>query len=298
MKIFLLAFALLTATFSFSQQKPTAAIPLTPESFAKQNFYPAVYTLFTEKDDGGMDMHCTATAFEVKPSDHGYHLVRFASAGHCVQKGGGEAVLFPFLAPTSSSKITPLTYYLSLDDGDDKVFLRAKFIASGDGGRGEDFSVWELRTKEDIPTMPLGVDPLDAFDEPIINISNPMGLGKQVFRGGVSRLNLDRHGGPEDQDWHGDMLVQLFGVDGGSSGSALMCSNQRAICGFIIGYFGEAHSTMVATKVSNFKAWYTKSQSPQSPIDEVFKMLQGKLGVVPAPPPKDKKHPTPPTQKH
>src|SRR5262249_53215035 len=58
-------------------------------------------------------------------------------------------------------------------------------------------------------------------------------LGKQTFKGIVSSPKLARPVISGDINWTEAMTVQLFGANGGSSGSAIVCLQQRAICGFL-----------------------------------------------------------------
>jgi hypothetical protein len=55
----------------------------------------------------------------------------------------------------------------------------------------------------------------------------------------------------EDINWENVVTLQMFGVNGGSSGSAVVCLNQRAICAFVVGSI--ASTTMTAMPVSRLK---------------------------------------------
>jgi hypothetical protein len=221
MKKLLLLVLLLASVSSFSQVA---------------NYYKSVYSLYTEKEDGGMEMSCTATAFESKPVKSS-HIVRFVTASHCVEKAS--------------------THYYILDgDGYTKVFLPVVLIGAGNEAIGNDFAVFELSIKQDIPIIQLGEDPHDLEDQDVLTVSDTLGLGKQVLRGYVSRLTLDRVIGTKDSNWDGYLLLQLNGSSTGSSGSAIICLKQDKICGFLVGEIN--HVVVVASKVSDFNVWYEK----------------------------------------
>lgn len=257
--------------------KPQPVITESFEVFAKR-YYDAVYTLYTQKDDGGYDMHCTMTAFKSKPEGKKFR-VRFVTAGHCVQKLP-QVVKILFDAEDIET-----SYFVSQDDSqDEKVYIRAKLIAKGNLSTGNDFAVFEALTSVNVPTVPVGVDPTSIFDEPVVNVADPMGIGLQVFDGKVTRLSLDRHTGPAGSDWYGDILVQMHGVNGGSSGSSMVCRKQRAICGFIIGSFDG--TTMVAVPVSKFSKWYADVENPKPAILTPFKLKPLQLPKGPSKPKK------------
>jgi hypothetical protein len=292
-QVFCFLLLLLTSLGGFAQQMPAPAAtppPVSFNSFVRDSFYPAVYTLYLQRYDGGYRMLCTTTSF--RDPSLGKNKYRFASAGHCVEQMDIMQRIFFGAQDTNA----PATYFIARDEKEDaKVYYRASVVARGKGEKGDDFAVFEIDTKDLIPTMPLGDDPVDAIDQPIVNVANPMGLGTQVFHGNISRTFLDRHLGPDNDDWYGDLLVQEFGVNGGSSGSAMVCEKQRAICGFIIGVVGD--TTMVATPVSRFKTWYTNLNRPvvRIPIFQLedFKKIQD----APKDPPKKPRGPSKPSKR-
>jgi hypothetical protein len=104
-------------------------------------------------------------------------------------------------------------------------------------------------TKAVFPIVELGADP--EVLESIVNVASPLGIGKQVFVGTVSSVSLDRPVIEDDINWVRASLLQLFGTDGGSSGSAVVCLDQHKICGFVVGTVDK--STIIAMPVSRLK---------------------------------------------
>lgn len=219
----------------------------------------AVALLYSQTDSGGMTMHCTATAFE--KVEGGY---RFVSAAHCV--GNDDTQKEKAASPTN----TP--FYITFDEVNvTKKFYPAKVIFVGYQHRGEDFAVFEVKTTEVWPTIPLGDERKEAEGASFINIASPLGLGKQVMYGTISNLFLDRPVVQGDINWKGTLVLQIPGVQGGSSGSALIADDQQAIVGFLVGSIGEG--TIVAIPVSRFiavkKAVAEKKYKWYSPAEQV-----------------------------
>jgi hypothetical protein len=79
-----------------------------------------------------------------------------------------------------------------------------------------------------------------------------MGLGKQVLMGNIASVFLDRPIVQGDINWKGSMTLALTGVNGGSSGSAIVSDDQKAIVAILVGTIGE--TTITAIPISKFKA--------------------------------------------
>jgi S1-C subfamily serine protease len=218
--------ALLALTpFALTQGKPDA-------DYIKNTLYPATVLLYSQSESGGMNMRCTATAIE-RNSD-GYV---FVIASHCACDDNVDK-------HTVSPEKT--FFFITPDNAGGKNFLRAKPIGCGYKHRGDDYALFEVETTESFPVIPLGKDP-QLLDQ-VVNVASPLGLGKQVFFGTVSTPILNRPVISGDINWTDAVLLQMFGVAGGSSGSALLCLSQRAICGFVVGSVAE--TTMVTMPVS------------------------------------------------
>jgi hypothetical protein len=281
----LLALSLCPLCVSSTQIPASPPAPVSFDSFLRASYYPAVYALYTQNSDGGYRMVCSSTAFESKPSKKG-HNVRWLSASHCIDS-------VPPIARLMGVTDIEDSYFVGIDDNqDEKTYIRVKLVGKGVLSAGEDFSVFEADTKIDVATVSLGVDPADAVDEPLVNIADPMGLGTQIFRGRVTRMHFDRHDGPSGTDWYDDVLVSIPGVNGGSSGSSVICEKQRAICGIVVGHFGSEQATattQIMVPISRFKKWYDALNSPKSMIP-IFHMedLRKMLGDPPDPSKKKK----------
>jgi S1-C subfamily serine protease len=126
-------------------------------------------------------------------------------------------------------------------------------IQAGDKDRGDDFSIWEAETKEVFVVIPLGDNEKLSLGSEVIDIASPMGLGKQYFIGYISSPHVDRP--PLDAGavkWHDVMLV-MIGSGPGSSGSAIVSTDQKAIVGFLVGGMGEANIGAIVVPVDSFK---------------------------------------------
>jgi hypothetical protein len=201
----------------------------------------AVALLYSQDESGGMKMHCTATAFE-KVKD-GYN---FVSAAHCV---GNDDV-----AKEKAASPTNIPFFITFDEenGIAKRFYPANVVFVGYQHRGEDFSVFHVKTSENWPTIPIGDETKEQEGSSFINIASPLGLGKQVMYGTISKMFLDRPVVSGDINWKGTLVLQIPGVQGGSSGSALVADDQGAIVGFLVGSIGDG--TIVAIPVTRFTA--------------------------------------------
>jgi S1-C subfamily serine protease len=204
--------------------------------YVNDTFYPATALLYAQDENGGMNMRCTATAIE-KDGD----TYTFVTAAHC----GAED-------DTDEKTVSPekTFFYITPDQADDKTFLKADPIGAGYRHRGDDFMLFKVTTSRPFPVVKLGTDP--KVMEQIVNIASPIGLGKQVFVGIVSNASFDRALASEDINWTHAVGLQLFGTDGGSSGSAVVCMDQKAICAFVVG--SVSGTTIVAMPVSRLEA--------------------------------------------
>jgi S1-C subfamily serine protease len=204
--------------------------------YVNKIFYPATALLYSEDAAGGMKMHCTATAIEKTKT--GYV---FVTAAHC---GAVDDETHKTVSPEKTF------FYLTADESADKEFMKAEPVGAGYRHRGDDFMLFEVKTDKEFPVVTLGNDP--TVLEPVVNVASPLGLGKQVFVGTVSKASLDRPIVEDDINWTNAVTLQLFGTDGGSSGSAVVCLDQKAICSFVVGSVDK--TTMIAMPVSRLKA--------------------------------------------
>ena len=227
--------------------------------YVNQVFYPATALLYAQDQQGGMAMRCTATAID--KDDAGY---TFVTAAHCGA-----------IDDTSNKTVSPerTFFYITPDQKDDKVFYKADPIGAGYRHKGDDFMLFKVKTDRQFPIVKLGEDPKAL--EAIVNIASPLGLGKQVFLGVVSNPGLDRPLVDGDINWTNAIALQLFGTDGGSSGSAAVCLDQRAICAFVVGAVDSTTITampvsrliavMAGLKDGTYKYWQKDPDSKAAP---------------------------------
>ena len=231
--------ALLVSSVASSQ----SAISTTETAFLHK-IQNAVALLYSQEENGNMRMRCTATIYERTPK--GY---RFVSASHCIGPDRRDKEW--------SADADEVPFFITFDESTTKRFWPAEAVFVGYQSRGEDFAVFEVVTTETWPIIPLGDEQKEVVPAPYWNVASPLGLGKQVFSGSITSLDLDRPVKQNDINWQHSLVLQQAGVNGGSSGSALISRSQQAIIGFLVGSIGE--STIVAIPVSRFslalKAW-------------------------------------------
>lgn len=205
-----------------------------------QSVRKAVGLLYSQDESGSLKMRCTATAFE--KTGKGY---KFVSAAHCIGDDDTNK-------ERSASGID-IPFYITFDETDGaKRYHQAKVIWVGYQHRGEDFAVFEVATKETWATVPLGDEKEETEGAQILNVASPLGLGKQVFYGTITSLNLDR---PivdgRGINWKGALLLNIS-AGPGSSGSALVSVEHQNIIGFLVGTIGGEN--IVGIPVNRFKA--------------------------------------------
>lgn len=228
MKYALLAVLLLASLFPIAKAQA-------PEDI--KHLSNAVVTLYSQDEQGGMRMTCTATAY--KKILNGY---RFASAAHCVE---GD----------DDSEQADQRFFIMLDTAGTKTFIPAKLLKAGDKMRGDDFSIFEVITPAPFEVIELGTETTLELGDRVYNVSGPLGLGKQYFEGYISSAPLDR---PKldagDVAWRGSYLVSIGGGPG-SSGSVIVSVKQKAIVGFFVGSFQAPGVGHIVIPVSQFKAF-------------------------------------------
>lgn len=208
----------------------------------------AVALLYSQGDDGTMQMRCTATAFEkiVEKSTTSY---LFASAAHCVGNDDTQH--------ENSADAKNIPFYITFDEHGVKRFFSATVHGVGYQHRGDDFLVVQVTTNESWTVIPLGdetkIDDGDDDETKIVNVASPLGLGKQIFYGNISKLVIDRPVIQGDINWRGAMFLQIS-AGPGSSGSAIVSVDQKAIVGFLVGTVGG--NNIVAVPVSRFKKFW------------------------------------------
>lgn len=225
-----------------------SAPPQTDRAFIEDTYFPAVTLLYAQDESGTMTMRCTATAFEKLAA--GY---LFASAAHCATS----------IDKQSREKLDKVEFFITPDEKQGtKTFVRATIVACGYRDDGDDFCVFYVKTEQNFPLVPLGVDSSSLAGEEVVNVASPEGLGKQVFFGRITMPKLDRSIVIDDLNWSRTVLLQLPGTNGGSSGSAIVCLNQHAVCAFLVGTIGG--TTIVGIPVSRFKVFLSDVKACRS----------------------------------
>ncbi len=200
--------------------------------YVNKVLWPATTLLYAQTAQGTMEMKCTATAIDEDKTTY-----TFVTAAHC-----------GCIDDSEKKTVTPekTFFFISPDIPGDKVYLKAIPKGCGYRTKGDDFFLLTVDKTFSFPIIPLGEDP-NLLDE-VINVGGPLGIGKQVFLGSVSSTSVDRPIVDDAIQWTGTILLQEFGINGGSSGSSVICLNQHAICAFIVGTV--AQTSMIAMPVS------------------------------------------------
>lgn len=228
----------------------------TKSEFAKK-VYNSVVLLYSQTDDGGMKMRCTATSYKTVAHPDKTEYTRFVSAAHCVDGDRDE-----------EQKLQK--YFITADNEGEKVFLPAKLIEAGDKKRGDDFSIFEvIGTK--FSTIPIGDSSKLYMGESLIGVSSPFGLGKLYYEGYMSNLHVDRPPMDAGEVQWTDVMIAQIGGGPGSSGSSVVSLDQHAIIGFIVGSFGQGNPGMILVPVDKFKAFESAVDAGKykklSPVD-------------------------------
>lgn len=232
---FLLLLAMLSLPASLRAQRVTPE-----EQKLASSVSDSVVLLYTQDETGGLHMTCTGTAY--RKTLTGY---RFVSAAHCVT---GD----------TDDEQKQIRFFVTSDKKDLKSFIEVTLVEAGDKQVGDDFSIFEAKTDLVFPITPLGDSTAIKPGDSVLDVSSPLGLGKQLFVGYVSLSHVDR---PKldagDVQWTDVMLVNI-GSGPGSSGSAIVSEDQKAIVGFLVGGFPNAQIGAICIPVSKFEAFEKK----------------------------------------
>jgi hypothetical protein len=203
------------------------------------HLYNSVALLYTQDQAGDMRMTCSVTAFAEKADAHSGITYRFVSAAHCVEGDNDK-----------QQKLQK--FYISADTKGTKAYFPAQLIQTGDKALGDDFSLFEVTTAEKFEIMPLGDSSILKMGDVVIDVSGALGMGKQFFQGYVSEVHLDRPPlNAGSVQWTDVMLIQIGGGPG-SSGSAIVSTDQKAIVGFLVGSDGEGDIGKICVPVAKF----------------------------------------------
>lgn len=203
--------------------------------------YKSVVLLYGQTEEGGMKMFCTATAYKVVTGKDGKVKTRFVSAAHCVQ--GNTDV------EQKQNK-----YFITSDEAGTKTFIPATLVEAGDKKVGDDFSIFEVEGTQ-FSVMPLGDSSAITLGDRMIDVSSPLGLGKEYYEGYVSNTHVDRPPMDAGEVQWTNVLIVTIGGGPGSSGSSIVSVKQEAIVGFLVGSFGAGNVGFIVVPVDKFKTF-------------------------------------------
>jgi V8-like Glu-specific endopeptidase len=191
----------------------------------------SVFLLYAKDMQGSMRFNCTATAI-------GNH--EFLTASHCVTE-------------ERDHKLVPMaaTFYLSNDGEEDTTYTKAELVCFGSQDDGFDFAI--LRSKIEAPAIHIGDERQSAEGDDVFNYSGAAGLGKQFFKGYISKVSIDRALVDRDAhiNWNGFMGLVLHAA-GGASGSAII-NTKGEIIGVLIGTMRDLTVACPASRIPEFR---------------------------------------------
>lgn len=206
--------------------------------------YDSVFAVYKQNQNGTLESECTATVFN--KVNNKYSLL---TAAHCVIDK--DDIGFSY--------ITKVPLFVTLDESDEKAFIRAEIEKVGNARNGYDLAILSIETNKLFPVLKIGNETLENEGTPIINVAVPFGIGKTCFRGFIAKTRVNRPlaNTEEKLDWARTMLVQVP-VFPGSSGSAIICNN--AIIGVVVGLYNGLPITMPISRLSeqNEDSWLKK----------------------------------------
>ncbi len=107
----------------------------------------------------------------------------------------------------------------------------------------------------------------------MLNIASPFGLGKQLFVGYVSLAHVDRPKMDLNEVQWTDVMMVNIGGGPGSSGSAIVSEDQKAIVAFLVGSFNSGNVGAICIPVNKFKAF------ENAVVDKTYKKQPPKMKV-------------------
>jgi len=213
-----------------------------------ERYFHSVGLLYTGDGVLAPSFSCTYSAFERVPG--GFN---FVGAAHCLE--------------------THPKVVLIEDDSEGRVY-KATLVAEGDQAKGYDFSVVRVSAPPGAFTIaPLGHNPR-RISERVYTISSPLGIGRTYQEGTVSVLDI-RSGvyvydlvAPPHTYKH-NLGVNILGLAPGSSGAAIMCLEQEAVCAIFVGILP---GTMVAEPIKRFEQWWKNVQVGKEPRYQALRL--------------------------
>lgn len=184
----------------------------------------SVVILYRQTEAGSMQMVCTATVFENIGDE-----ARLLTAAHCLMRFKDDG------KPT----LDRAPMFASLDEPDNKTFVRVTGEGYGSMATGNDFAVLRARFGRQLPVVALGDESSERAGSAVVHVSAPYGIGKALFTGAIALPKIDRPLLDDDRqiNWWGAMLIQGVAA-GGASGSAIVSQSTGKIIGILVGHNG------------------------------------------------------------
>lgn len=190
---------------------------------------------------------CTVQAFERDDVAEFYY---FATAAHCVA-----------IDNTLKEKVRVLYKKVRLhaDHSGTQTYIVATVAAAGYRTEGDDFAVLRVAFSDMkgfrppvIPFAPVRAETGETF----VSFAMPGGAGLQFLPGWVSRSSIDVPLVVPERDinWEGGLFIHVP-VAGGSSGSAIVSVERKAIIGILVGHVPFADSAVALPSDRFLKFW-------------------------------------------
>jgi hypothetical protein len=183
-----------------------AATPL------EQRVFDATVAIFTKDANGQPDRSCTASAISRKDNKY-----LFVTAAHCVLIWDANGNLTG--QPVSALYLTP-------DTNEPWVVPAHVLLFQYDNQGGHDWGVIEAMIPVVMPLLEIGPPPL--LGDEVLVVGFPAFFTKQLSQGIVSTPHVAAQG------LSGYGALNLYGIAGGSSGSAVVNVRTGRICGLIV----------------------------------------------------------------
>ncbi|PIT88078.1 MAG: hypothetical protein COU29_03630 [Candidatus Magasanikbacteria bacterium CG10_big_fil_rev_8_21_14_0_10_36_32] len=203
------------------------------------------------KDGEHKNIQCSATVFEKEGN-----IYRLITSAHClVEDEQYDGIV----------RVLPYNIFIAHNSLDSLIFS-ARLVAIGFQGRYDDFAVLQAEIVDDtIPAIPLAKsDPV--IGEEVVNVSFPSLVGRQLVRGITMIEQVEISSG----EMKGDKVTVFDLTSGsGSSGSAIVSREQKAIVGVLTGGYSQEgqllNETTVGLPVSKFRIFWEAVKADEYP---------------------------------
>ncbi|MDP2684273.1 MAG: trypsin-like peptidase domain-containing protein [bacterium] len=193
---------------------------------------------------------CTATAFEKEGKRY-----RFSTASHCVSEYNEE---------TGENILKKAEFSLVIEFSNQFKTYKPEIWAIGSRSKRQDFAILEVVTEDNFPVIPLSTH-APRLRENISVVTNPTGLGNQIFDGYVSRPSIPVNLLVGEDNWLANTLLQIsgdFGSGQGASGSSIVSHIDNQTIAILIGGVGNkfGSTSVVVVPISRFREFYKEAK--------------------------------------